>query len=78
MSAAPTLCANTLALNSHLRAVQSGEELLEASQNELYQKIDPMIQDLKKAIAHHARFNDAGMDYSTARDYILETIGELL
>lgn len=72
------MCANTEALNKHLRAVQSGEELLEESQNELYQKIDPIIEDLKKVIEHHARFNDAGMDRSQVRDYVLETLGELL
>lgn len=71
-------CAVEAALNEHYRKQQSGEELWEESEAELYNKIEPLIDSLKEAIKHHARFNDAGMDYNDARNYAIETIGELL
>lgn len=71
-------CAVESALNDHYRKQQSGEELWEESEKELFSKIDPLIDSLKEAIKNHVRFNDAGMDYSDARNYVIETIGELL
>ncbi len=72
------MCANTNALDKHLREVQSGEERWIESEEELYKLIDPVIEALRNSIKHHVRFNDAGMDYNDARNYVIETIGELL
>ena len=56
----------------------SGKEKWEESEKELYQRIDPIRDELLEVIQHHARFNDAGMSYDDSRDFVLKTLGELL
>jgi hypothetical protein len=71
-------CAVESALNQYCRKQQSGEELLKESEKELYQRVYPLIDALREAISYHAANNDGGMDYGQSRDFVVETIGELL
>lgn len=71
-------CAVTIATNKYHRNQQSGEELWEQSEIDLYNSIEPIIEELKLALQHHVRYNEAGMDHKDTRDFIIETVGELL
>ncbi len=69
---------NLYALDQYLHAIDRSETAREAAEREIYKRIEPIIKDLANAIEHHARYNEASMDRGEIRDYILETLGELL
>lgn len=55
-----------------------GDEILKEAEQELYQRLDPIKDDILEVLRHHVRFNDAKMTYEESKDFILKTLGELL